>query len=156
MKFPISFFYLFPKTPIEDQMAGQDMLYSSGTTGRPKAVKMTYEPLPYGEVTDAAKMVIALYGFDEKTVYLSPAPLYHAAPLRFSLMALYAGGTVIVMERFDALESLVETRVRTAIRVRPNSHFPVDGPLPGGNDGSQGSPGGHEYRAGPGAGARLL
>ena len=96
----------YPKTPIEDQMAGQDMLYSSGTTGRPKAVKMTYEPLPYGEVTDTAKMVIALYGFDNKTVYLSPAPLYHAAPLRFSLMAIYAGGTVIVMERFDALEAL--------------------------------------------------
>ena len=51
-------------------------------------------------------MLIALYGFDEETVYLSPAPLYHAAPLRFSLLALYAGGTVIVMERFDALESL--------------------------------------------------
>jgi len=96
----------YPKTPIEDQLAGQDMLYSSGTTGRPKAVKMTYEPLPYGEVTDAGKMLIALYGFDEKTVYLSPAPLYHAAPLRFSLLALYAGGTVIIMERFDALESL--------------------------------------------------
>jgi len=96
----------YPKTPIEDQMAGQDMLYSSGTTGWPKAIKMTYEPLPYGEVTDAAKMVIALYGFDEKTVYLSLAPLYHAAPLRFSLLALYAGGTVIIMKRFDALESL--------------------------------------------------
>jgi long-chain acyl-CoA synthetase len=96
----------YPNTPIKDQMSGQDMLYSSGTTGMPKAVKMNYEPLPYGEVTDAAKMVIALYGFDENTVYLSPAPLYHAAPLRFTLLALYAGGTVIVMERFDALESL--------------------------------------------------
>jgi acyl-CoA synthetase (AMP-forming)/AMP-acid ligase II len=96
----------YPKTPIEDQMAGQDMLYSSGTTGMPKAVKMTYEPMPYGEITDQAKMVIALYGFDENTVYLSPAPLYHAAPLRFTLLALYAGGTAIIMERFDALESL--------------------------------------------------
>jgi long-chain acyl-CoA synthetase len=52
-------------------------------------------------------MILALYGFDENTIYLSPAPLYHAAPLRFSLGALYAGGTVIVMEHFDALESLV-------------------------------------------------
>jgi long-chain acyl-CoA synthetase len=96
----------YPNTPIEDQMAGQDMLYSSGTTGRPKAVKMTSESLPYGEVTDTTQMVMALYGFDEETVYLSPAPLYHAAPLRFSLLTLYAGGTVIVMERFDALQSL--------------------------------------------------
>jgi long-chain acyl-CoA synthetase len=96
----------YPKTPIEDQTAGHDMLYSSGTTGMPKAVQLIHEPLPYGEVSDQTKMVIALYGFDENTVYLSPAPLYHAAPLRFTLLALYAGGTAIVMERFDALESL--------------------------------------------------
>lgn len=96
----------FPDTPIEDQMAGQDMLYSSGTTGRPKGVKMVYEPLPYGEITDGGKAVLALFRLTEETVYLSPAPLYHAAPLRFCLLTLYAGGTVIVMERFDALKSL--------------------------------------------------
>jgi long-chain acyl-CoA synthetase len=96
----------YPKTPISDQMGGQDMLYSSGTTGMPKAVKIIFDPLPYGEITDSAKSVIALYGFDSNTVYLSPAPLYHAAPLRFTLMALYAGGTAVIMEKFDALESL--------------------------------------------------
>jgi acyl-CoA synthetase (AMP-forming)/AMP-acid ligase II len=96
----------YPKTPIDDQMAGRDMLYSSGTTGMPKAVKLTYEPLPYGEIPEAGKSLISLYGFDENTVYLSPAPLYHAAPLRFTQMALYAGGTAIIMERFDALRSL--------------------------------------------------
>jgi long-chain acyl-CoA synthetase len=95
-----------PTTPIADQMAGQDMLYSSGTTGRPKGVKMTYEPLPYGEITEKGKRVMVLYGIDSETVYLSPAPLYHAAPLRFCLMVLYAGGTVIVMEHFDALQSV--------------------------------------------------
>ncbi len=96
----------YPKTPIDDEMAGVYMLYSSGTTGRPKGVKYIYEPLPYGEIRDSAKSLIALYGFDEDTVYLSPAPLYHAAPLAFSTIVLHAGGTVIVMDRFDALESL--------------------------------------------------
>lgn len=92
--------------PIADQMAGQDMLYSSGTTGRPKAVKMEWRGLPYGEIIEAGHMLIALYGMNEDTVYLSPAPLYHAAPLRFTLLALYAGGTVVVMERFDAEQAL--------------------------------------------------
>jgi acyl-CoA synthetase (AMP-forming)/AMP-acid ligase II len=96
----------YPDTPIEDQMAGRDMLYSSGTTGRPKGVKMVYEPLPYGEITNGGKILIGLFKINKKTVYLSPAPLYHAAPLRFCLIVLYAGGTVIVMERFDALKSL--------------------------------------------------
>ena len=95
-----------PVEPIADQLSGQDMLYSSGTTGRPKAVKMEWRGLPYGELIDAGHMLIALYGFNEDTVYLSPAPLYHAAPLRFCLLAMYAGGTVIVMERFDALQAL--------------------------------------------------
>ncbi len=95
-----------PVTPIDDQMAGMDMLYSSGTTGRPKGVKMTYEPLPYGEITDSVKGILALFNITKKTIYLSPAPLYHAAPLRFCMWVLYAGGTVIVMEKFDALKSM--------------------------------------------------
>ncbi len=95
-----------PVTPIDDQMAGMDMLYSSGTTGRPKGVKMTYEPLPYGEIPDGFKGLLALFRITEKTIYLSPAPLYHAAPLRFCMGVLYKGGTIIVMEKFDALKSL--------------------------------------------------
>ena len=96
----------FPTTPIEDEMAGQDMLYSSGTTGRPKGVKVNYEPMPYGDIPNAGKALIMLYRFNEDTIYLSPAPLYHAAPLRFCMLVLYAGGTVIVMDHFDALRSL--------------------------------------------------
>ncbi len=95
-----------PKTPIEDEATGQDMLYSSGTTGRPKGITVSYVDLPYGEVPDTAKLLAALYGFDENTVYLSPAPLYHSAPLRFCMINLWAGGTLVIMEKFDAKDSL--------------------------------------------------
>jgi len=96
----------YPNTPIQDQMAGQDMLYSSGTTGLPKGVKTTFAGLSYGEVPDAGKLLIAMYGFNEDTVYLCPAPLYHAAPLRVSRLVQYAGGVVVVMEKFDAEQAL--------------------------------------------------
>jgi len=96
----------FPTTPIADQTAGTDMLYSSGTTGRPKGVK---HPLTGGAIDEAnglTGLAQLLYGFDENTVYLSPAPLYHAAPLRWCMTAQRLGGTVIVMEHFDAEEAL--------------------------------------------------
>jgi len=96
----------YPVEPISDEMAGIDMLYSSGTTGRPKGIKLTLEPMPYGDLWDGAKLLIALYGLNNETIYLSPAPLYHAAPLRFVMFTIYMGGTVIVMEKFDALQSI--------------------------------------------------
>jgi len=95
-----------PVTPINDQISGGDMLYSSGTTGRPKGVSTTAESLPYGELAAGGKGILALFQFNEDTIYLSPAPLYHAAPLRFCMGVLYVGGTIIVMEKFDALRSL--------------------------------------------------
>ena len=93
--------------PLPAQPKGADMLYSSGTTGRPKGIK---PPLPETEVDDPADTMTqvfgALYGFDEHTVYLSPAPIYHAAPLRFSGAVQALGGTVVMMERFDAEAAL--------------------------------------------------
>jgi long-chain acyl-CoA synthetase len=92
-----------PTTPIADPSPGGIMLYSSGTTGRPKGVK---HPLPEGElgsnVSPLVGLGVALYGFTPDMVYLSPAPLYHAAPLRWTMAVQQLGGTVIVMERFDA------------------------------------------------------
>ncbi|CRK53275.1 AMP-binding enzyme [Rhodococcus sp. RD6.2] len=94
--------------PLPDQPAGADMVYSSGTTGRPKGIK---SPLPDRQIHEApglpaTAIVEKYYGFDADTVYLSPAPIYHAAPLRYSTATQSLGGTVVLMDRFDAGDAL--------------------------------------------------
>jgi len=95
-----------PATPIADQTAGTDMLYSSGTTGRPKGVLPVVEPQPIEADSALFAITRKFYGFDENTIYLSPAPLYHAAPLRFNMSVMRAGGTAVIMEAFDAEQFL--------------------------------------------------
>jgi long-chain acyl-CoA synthetase len=92
--------------PIAKEVNGFPMLYSSGTTGRPKGVKTDLKETPYGELPPEAVMMMALFGLNEDAVYLSPAPLYHAAPLAFVLLTLFGGGTVVVMEKFDPLNAI--------------------------------------------------
>ncbi len=97
----------YPTTPIADESEGLDMLYSSGTTGRPKGVKIPMaEEVPIGTPSGVYNLSVGLYGLSSDTVYLSPAPLYHAAPLRFCMAWMRAGATVIVMESFDPVEYL--------------------------------------------------
>lgn len=91
-----------PATPLEERIEGQPMLYSSGTTGRPKGVKHAFAGAPLGTPAGVAMLVIGLFGGNEQSVYLSPAPLYHAAPLGYTTAFLRVGATVVVMERFDA------------------------------------------------------
>jgi len=95
-----------PETPIIDQSYGQSMLYSSGTTGRPKGVKKPMIELQWGEESPLLKAAESRYEYNRNTIYLSPAPLYHAAPLGFNMMVLRAGGTCIIMEHFDSEEAL--------------------------------------------------
>ena len=101
-----------PTTPVADEVAGYDMLYSSGTTGRPKGIKRTFEGKPINEPSALLRVLCAdMCGMNSDSIYLSPAPLYHAAPLRFNMMAIVLGGTSIIMEHFDADDflKLVET-----------------------------------------------
>jgi len=95
-----------PVEPIEDPAQGLDMLYSSGTTGRPKGVKWPMPPAPAGARTMLVQLLAPLFGYGRDTRYLSPAPLYHAAPLRHSMTVIKLGGTVFVMESFDAEQAL--------------------------------------------------
>ncbi len=96
--------------PLTDRTEGQDMLYSSGTTGRPKGVKSPMSGQGLGAGNSITMMAEALFGATPGSVYLSPAPLYHAAPLRFCLGAHRLGCTVVAMERFDAESALAAIR----------------------------------------------
>ena len=115
----------FPQTPIADEGQGGAMLYSSGTTGRPKGVR---RPVTGEQPIDApnglAMMGARLYGWTPDSVYLSPAPLYHSAPLGWSMAVQALGGTVILMERFDPEDTLrlIEKHKVTTAQFVP-THF---------------------------------
>jgi fatty-acyl-CoA synthase len=95
----------FPDQPLDEQWLGELMLYSSGTTGRPKGVRRPLRPLKVDQDIPLTDFVRA-YGFDATTVYLSPAPLYHAAPLTYCLGVQANGGTIVMMPRFEPAEVL--------------------------------------------------
>ncbi|WP_281081699.1 AMP-binding protein [Variovorax paradoxus] len=89
-----------PVPPLPDRPLGLDFAYSSGTTGRPKGIKHKLEDQQLRKAL--AGDWLSFFAFDPASVYLSPAPLYHAAPLRFSVRCVAFGGTVVLMRRFDA------------------------------------------------------
>lgn len=91
----------FPATPLPDERAGMSMLYSSGTTGRPKGILRPMPDVPPAEQTPLFQFLNALWHYREGMVYLSPAPLYHSAPQAAVGLTLRNGGTAVIMERFD-------------------------------------------------------
>lgn len=96
----------YSTAPLPDECEGSDMLYSSGTTGRPKGIKPTEIGNPIGEDDNLTGLLKNQYNVTDNTIYLSPAPLYHAAPLRYNMRTQRFGATCIIMEHFDAEEYL--------------------------------------------------
>ena len=92
--------------PLDEQPAGEMMLYSSGTTGRPKGVKRPLSGRTVDEGMLIAGLVSGVFGMGAETTYLSPAPLYHSAPIGFTLGVQSLGGTVVAMEKFDPADAL--------------------------------------------------
>ncbi|WP_354698852.1 Long-chain-fatty-acid--CoA ligase [Paraconexibacter sp. AEG42_29] len=106
-----SFEEAYAKFPAEatepDRIAGRDMLYSSGTTGKPKGIRPADLTAPLEtEPIIVTPILKGMFGVGADDVYLNPAPLYHAAPLRFCMANHQLGGTVVVMERWDEAKAL--------------------------------------------------
>ena len=96
----------FPDTPIADEFLGVAMLYSSGTTGRPKGILRPLPENPPAQALPIFDFVSDVWRFRDGMTYLSPAPLYHAAPLLGVALTIRIGGTAIIMEHFDPQQFL--------------------------------------------------
>ena len=111
--------------PLTDEPEGALMPYSSGTSGKPKGILRPLAPdARFGVRMGFDLMIEAAYGFGPDTRYLCPAPLYHTAPISWSMSAQADGGTVVLMESFDAERALkaIETHKVTHAQFVP-THF---------------------------------
>ncbi|BBW99280.1 acyl-CoA synthetase [Mycolicibacterium moriokaense] len=96
----------YPSTPIDDELEGDLLQYSSGTTGRPKGIR---RELPHVKPADNPNILSALLmaiRMDSNSVYLSPAPLYHTAPCLWSMSAQAMGVTTVIMSKFEPESAL--------------------------------------------------
>ena len=102
-----------PITPIADEIEGDLLQYSSGTTGRPKGIQRELRHIAPAEAAAPLAAIVAFWA-NPDAIYLSPAPLYHTAPNVWSMSMQAAGIPVVVLERFDAegaLEAIARHRV---------------------------------------------
>jgi fatty-acyl-CoA synthase len=97
---------LAPEPVAYEALEGSSMIYSSGTSGRPKGIKRVISGAPFGALGAGDQMLRGLYAWDADTVFLNPSPLYHAGPLNFAMSTHRCGGTVVLMRDFDAVEAL--------------------------------------------------
>ncbi len=96
-----------PRDATGPEVEGGPMLYSSGTTGKPKGIVQEQGPSqPYGVMPTGVRVLVDAYELGPETVYLCPAPIYHAAPLVWSMSVMRSGGAVVLMDRFDAETAL--------------------------------------------------
>lgn len=111
----------FPPTPIADEWLGAAMLYSSGTTGRPKGILRPLPENPPAQPLPLFHFLSQLWQCEEGMRYLSPAPLYHSAPQANVALTLRHAGTVVIMEHFDAEQclALIERHRITHIQLVP-------------------------------------
>ena len=111
----------FPAEPVSDEQLGAALLYSSGTTGRPKGILRPLPDDPPGQALPVMQFVRLLFGMREGMVYLSPAPLYHSAPQASVSVTIRMGATAVIMEHFDPEQylALVERHRVTHSQVVP-------------------------------------
>jgi long-chain acyl-CoA synthetase len=96
-----------PATPVRDpEPAGDWMLYSSGTTGRPLGIRRPLEDRTIEDPLPVCSVARDVYGIEPETVLLVPAPMHHAAPLCYAAATQAIGGTVVLMRRFDPERAL--------------------------------------------------
>jgi long-chain acyl-CoA synthetase len=95
-----------PDAPIADELEGDLLQYSSGTTGRPKGIRRELSHLPPTEMPNMLSALLMAIGIDSDATYISPAPLYHTAPCLWTMSAHAMGVTVVVMEKFDPEQCL--------------------------------------------------
>lgn len=106
-----------PAEPLQPELEGVFMFYSSGTTGQPKGILRALSGQPFGARMGIENLMAGLFMFDETARFYSPAPLYHAAPLGWTMGTQNLGGTAVVAARFDAeatLRHIQEHRVTHA------------------------------------------